>query len=340
MGPSLPKEFKVAVFKENGKPLVFEQRPLEQPKDGHILAKVLACGVCHSDAAVQVGAFGNSFPIVPGHEVVGEVVAVPESEKRWKIGDRVGGAWHGGHCGNCKACRRGLFQMCETETINGVMRDGGYAEYIDLRTEAVVKLDKEIDPAEYAPLLCAGVTVFNSLRQQGVTSGDLVAVSGLGGLGHLAIQYASKMGYRTVAISSSADKKKFASELGAHEYIDTSQGSAGEQLKAMGGASAILFTAPAEKLIPDLLQGLGPLGKLIVLAAAGPVEINTALMIHYGNSITAWPSGHAQDSEEAISFAETHGVKCMIEKFKFEQANEALEHMNSGKVRFRGVLVL
>lgn len=242
-------------------------------------------------------------------------------------------------CGNCKACRRGLFQMCDEETVNGVYRDGGYGEYMYLRTEAAVKLHKGIDPVKYAPLLCAGVTVFNSLRQQHVTSGDLVAVSGLGGLGHLALQYANKMGFRTVAISSSADKKDFAMQLGAHEYIDTSKGSAGEQLKKMGGASAILFTAPNAKLIPDLLQGLGPLGKLIILAAAGPVEINTALMIHYGNSITAWPSGHAQDSEEAISFAEVHSVNCMIEKFPFEKANEALEHMASGKVRFRGVLV-
>lgn len=229
--------------------------------------------------------------------------------------------------------------MCDTETINGVMRDGGYGEYFNVRSEAAVRLDKSIDPAAYAPLLCAGVTVFNGLRQQHVVPGDLVAVSGLGGLGHLALQYANKMGYRTVAISSNADKKDFATQLGAHDYIDTSKGSAGAQLKKMGGASAILFTAPAEKLIPDLLQGLGPLGKLIILAAVGPVEINTAMMIHYGNSIVAWPSGHAQDSEEAIAFAETHGVNCMIEKFPFEKANEALEHMASGKVRFRGVLI-
>jgi D-arabinose 1-dehydrogenase-like Zn-dependent alcohol dehydrogenase len=177
--------------------------------------------------------------------------------------------------------------MCDTETINGVMRDGGYGEYVDLRSEAAVRLDKNIDPVKYAPLLCAGVTVFNGLRQQNITSGDLVAVVGMGGLGHLAIQYASKMGYRTVAISSSADKKNFATELGAHDYIDTSKGSAGEQLKSMGGASAILFTAPNEKLIPDLLQGLGPIGKLIILAAVGPVEINTAMMIHYGNSMVS-----------------------------------------------------
>lgn len=228
--------------------------------------------------------------------------------------------------------------MCSEETINGVMRDGGYGEYMYLRTEAAVDVPKGIDPAQYAPLLCAGVTVFNSLRQQHITSGDLVAVHGLGGLGHLALQYANKMGFRVAAISSSDSKKEFAMKLGAHEYIDSSKGDVGKQLQALGGASAILFTAPAADMIPSLLSGLGPLGKLIILAAAGPSEVNTALMIHYGTSITAWPSGHAQDTEEAIKFAEVHGVKCMIEKFPFDKANEALEHMSSGKVRFRGVL--
>jgi D-arabinose 1-dehydrogenase-like Zn-dependent alcohol dehydrogenase len=208
-----------------------------------ILAKVLASGVCHSDALVKHAGFGNSFPIVPGHEVVAEVVAVPDTEKRWKVGDWVGGAWHGGHCGaykfnrplsfghqlsvqtgHCKPCRRGLFQMCVEETVNGVYRDGGYGEYVDLRTEAAVALSRDIDPAAYAPLLCAGVTVYNSLRRQNVMAGDLVAIQGLGGLGHLALQYVNKMGYRTVAISSSSAKKEFAMKLGAHEYIDSSKG--------------------------------------------------------------------------------------------------------------------
>ena len=235
----------------------------------------------------------------------------------------------------CKACRRGLFQMCVQKTINGVMRDGGYGEYMTIRTEAAVDVPKDVDPAAAAPLLCAGVTVFNSLRQQKVIPGDIVAVQGLGGLGHLALQYASKMGYRTVAISSSSAKEDFATQLGAHDYIDSSKGDIGEQLTAMGGASAILFTAPNEKLIPTLLSGLGPLGKLIILAASAPATVNTASMIANGTSISAWPSGHALDSEEAISFAQVHGVNCMIEKFPFDKANEAIEHMTSGKVRFR-----
>jgi D-arabinose 1-dehydrogenase-like Zn-dependent alcohol dehydrogenase len=266
------------------------------------------------------------------------VVAVPDSEKTWKEGDRVGGPWHGGHDGTCKACKRGLFQMCKNETINGVMRDGGYAEYVLLRTEAVVSVPADVSPTEYCPLLCAGITVFNSLRKQGIAQGELIGVQGLGGLGHLALQYANKMGYRVAAISSSADKEEFARKLGAHEYIDGSKGDVGEQLQKLGGAACVIFTAPNAKLIQPLMGGLGPLGKLLILAAAGPAEINTAAMISKGNSIVAWPSGHALDSEEAIDFAMRHDVKCMVETFKFDDANEAMEHMLSGKVRFRAVL--
>ncbi|KAJ4512372.1 hypothetical protein HRR83_006887 [Exophiala dermatitidis] len=339
MAPQLPKEYKAGVFEAKGEPLTFKQVPLELPKDGEVLVKVLACGVCHSDNAVQHGLFGNSFPITPGHEVIGDVAAVPDSEKRWKIGDRVGAPWHGGHDGTCKSCQRGLYQMCDNELINGVTKNGGYAEYVTLRTEAVVSVPQDVDPAAFCPLLCAGVTVFNSLRRQNVIAGSVVAVQGLGGLGHLALQYASKMGYRTVAISSSSEKKQFASQLGAHDYIDASAGDIGEQLQKLGGASCIIFTAPNQKLIPSLLQGLGPLGKLLILAASAPVEINTASMIQKGLSLTAWPSGHALDSEEAIEFAQVHKVNVMIEKFPLDKANEALEKMVAGKVRFRGVLI-
>ena len=230
--------------------------------------------------------------------------------------------------------------MCKSEAINGVTRDGGYGEYVTLRSEAVVRVPTDVDPAEYAPILCAGITVFNSLRNQKIIPGELVGVQGLGGLGHLAVQYANKMGYRVVAISSSAKKEKFARDLGAHDYIDGSKGDVGEQLQKMGGAACIIFTAPNSELIPGLLAGLGPLGKLLILAAAGPVEINTAMMIGNGLSISAWPSGHALDSEEAIDFAMTHGVNCMVEKFKLDDANDALKHMLSGDVRFRAVLTM
>jgi D-arabinose 1-dehydrogenase-like Zn-dependent alcohol dehydrogenase len=192
--------------------------------------------------------------------------------------------------------------MCKNEAINGVTRDGGYGEYVTLRTEAVVRVPEDVDPAEYAPILCAGITVFNSLRNQHIIPGEVVGVQGLGGLGHLALQYANKMGYKVVAISSSASKEKFARDLGAHEYIDGSKEDIGQALQKMGGAACIIFTAPNSKLIPGLISGLGPLGKLLILAVSGPVEINPSMMIQKGLSIVAWPSGHALDSEEAIEY--------------------------------------
>lgn len=233
-----------------------------------------------------------------------------------------------------------MFQMCKNEAINGVTRDGGYGEYVTLRSEAVVQVPADVDPAEYAPILCAGITVFNSLRNQHIIPGEVVGVQGLGGLGHLALQYANKLGYKVVAISSSADKETFARDLGAHEYIDGSKEDIGQALQKLGGAACIIFTAPNGKLIPPLLSGLGPLGKLLILAAAGPVEINPGSMIQNGLSIVAWPSGHALDCEEAIDFAMRHGVSCMIERFKLDDANEALKHMLSGKVRFRAVITM
>ena len=204
--------------------------------------------------------------------------------------------------GTCKACKRGLFQMCKNEAINGVTRDGGYGEYVILRTEAVVRVPTDVDPAEYAPILCAGITVFNSLRNQHIIPGDVVGVQGLGGLGHLALQYADKMGYKVVAISSSASKEEFARDLGAHGYIDGSKEDIGQALQKMGGAACVICTAPNAKIIPGLISGLAPLGKLLILAVAGPVEINLASLIHDGLSIVGWPSGHALDSEEAIEY--------------------------------------
>lgn len=230
--------------------------------------------------------------------------------------------------------------MCKNEAVNGVTRDGGYGEYVTLRSEAVVRVPSDVDPAEYAPILCAGITVFNAMRNQHIIPGEVVGIQGLGGLGHLALQYANKMGYKTVAISSSAAKEKFARDLGAHEYIDGSKEDVGEALQKLGGAACIVLTAPNGSLIPPLLSGLAPLGRLLILAAAGPVEINPSTMIQNGLSIVAWPSGHALDSEEAIDFAMRHEVKCMIERFKLDQANEALDHMMSGKVRFRAVIMM
>lgn len=272
--------------------------------------------------------------------MIGDVVAVGPGEKRWKVGDRVGGGWHGGHDGTCKQCNRGLFQMCDNAAVNGVFKDGGYAEYCNLRSESVVSIPTDIDPAAASPLLCAGVTLFNSVRHMGIKQGDTVAVQGLGGLGHLGVQYVRKMGFRTVAISSSDKKRDFAMKLGATDYIDTSKEDAGEALQKMGGAALIIVTAPNPKQVPSLLNGIGAEGNLCILAPVGEIPINTLPLILKGIKVRGWPSGHALDSEEAIRFAQHQDVNCMVEKFPLEKANEALEHMESGKVRFRCVLVM
>ncbi|EKG10580.1 Alcohol dehydrogenase superfamily zinc-containing [Macrophomina phaseolina MS6] len=339
MSPSLPKTYKAAVIEQNNAPLTIKDLPLKEPQDGQILVKVKACGVCHSDEIVRAGMMGTP-PIVPGHEVIGEVVALGPREKKWKVGDSVGGPWHGGHDGVCRQCNRGLFQMCDNEAINGVTQDGGYAEYVLLRSEAAVRIPQGIDAVEAAPLLCAGVTVFNAIRQVKVLAGGTVAIQGLGGLGHLALQYSRKMGYRTVALSRDATKKDFATKLGATDYIDSSQQNTAEALQKIGGADLIVVTAPNPEIMGDLINGCAAGGTVIILAPVGEIKVNTIPMIGKGISVRGWPSGHALDAEEAIAFAQTHGVHCMVEKFPLSQANEAFEHMLSGKVRFRAVLTM
>jgi len=337
-----PKTCKAAVISEIGARLAIKEVPVEDPKEGQILIKVLACGVCHSDSAVQEGHFGPLAhkDLIPGHEVIGTIVAVGPGEKKWKEGDRVGGPWHGGHDGICKSCNKGLFQMCQNEAINGVTMNGGYSEYCILRTEAAVKISPDIDPVSYAPLLCAGVTTFNGIRKMNIEQGGVVAIQGLGGLGHLAVQYARKMGYRTVALSQSAAKKDFAMELGATDYIDGSKEDTVEALQKMGGADLIVVTAPNPKIIGPLVGACAPLGKVLVLSPVGDITVSTIPMIMKGISVHGWPSGHALDSEEAIEFAEHQGVKCMVEKFPLEKAQEAMDYMLSGKVRFRAVLTM
>ncbi|KAL0935738.1 alcohol dehydrogenase GroES-like domain-containing protein [Colletotrichum truncatum] len=337
---SLPKTFKAAILESKDAPLKIVEQELKKPGPGLVLVKVLACGVCHSDVGVQQGGFGDVFPRIPGHEIIGDVVEVGENVTRFSGGERVGGAWHGGHDGTCRQCQKGFFQTCDKGTVNGVFRDGGYAEYVLLRSEAVVRVPKDVDPAEAAPLLCAGVTVFNSIRKAGIEQGNLVAIQGLGGLGHLGIQYANRMGYKVVALSSGSEKKDFAKQLGAHEYIDTKAEDPVKKLKELGGAALILATAPNPKAISPLTGGLQPGGKLCVLAPVGKLEVDSVDLIVGGKSVVGWPSGNQLDSEEAIDFAATHGVKCMIEKFSLDDAKKASEHMTSNKVRFRSVLVI
>ncbi|KJX94057.1 alcohol dehydrogenase like protein [Zymoseptoria brevis] len=340
MASELPKTMKAAVLTGVGKPLEIQDIPLPEMGAGEILIKVYACGVCHSDSNVAAGDFGPPAISILGHEFIGTVVAVPPTEKKWVVGDRVGGPWHGGHDGTCRSCSRGQFQMCDNKTVNGVFRNGGYGEYATLRTESAVRISKEMDPAETAPLLCAGVTVFNGIRKMGIIGGETVAIQGLGGLGHLAIQYARKMGFRTVALSRGTDKKDFAMQLGATDYIDTSSQNVAEALQTLGGAALVVVTAPNPEVISPLIGGLQPGGKLLLHTAIGPVQVDTVAMVLNALSVHGWPSGHALDSEEAIAFAKIHGVKCLVEKFPLEKANEAMEHMLSGKARFRAVLTM
>ncbi|TDZ33020.1 Alcohol dehydrogenase patD [Colletotrichum spinosum] len=328
---SLPKTYKAAVVESKGAELKIVEKELQKPGPGHILVKVLACGVCHSDTAMQAGDFGEVFPRIPGHEVIGDVVAVGENVSRFSGGERVGGAWHGGHDGTCRQCQKGMFQTCSNGAVNGVSRDGGYAEYVLLRAEAAVRVPKDVDPADAAPLLCAGVTVFNSIRKMGVEHGSLVAIQGLGGLGHLGVQYASRMGYKVAVLSSGSQKKDFAMKLGAHEYIDSSATDPVKRLQELGGAALIVATAPNPKAIGPLTAGLAPGGKLCVLAPVGDLQVNSIDLIVGGKSVCGWPSGNQLDSEDAIDFAATHGVKCMVERFSLDDAKKASDHMLSNK---------
>ncbi|KAI9709486.1 MAG: hypothetical protein M1820_003246 [Bogoriella megaspora] len=333
----LPKTFKAAVVEEANKPFVFKELPLELPKEGQVLIKVLACGVCHTDAVQYAGQFGP-LPRIMGHEIVGDVVAVPPSEKKWKVGERVGGTWHGGNDGTCKACIKGYTQMCDNAQVNGISKDGGYAEYCTLNTEAVVSVPANLDPVQVAPFLCAGVTVFRGIKQMNVPAGEIVAVQGLGGLGHLAIQYARKLGYRTVALSTSNSKRDFAAQLGANDYVDGSKEDTVETLTKLGGASLIVATAPHPETIQPLVNGLGPNGKLLILAPLPEIQVSPLGLIPKGRSVHGWPSGTPHDCEDALEFANLQDVKCLVEPYPFAKAQQAFDDMLAGKPRFRAVL--
>lgn len=340
MASSLPKMYKAVVLREANGPFKLEDVELRHPGPNQVLVRILACGVCFSDVGFSRGEFGHLFPRTPGHEIVGDVVEVGPGVTRFSGGERVGGPWHGGHDGQCRACQRAQFQSCDNGAVNGVSQDGGYAEYVLLRSEAVVRVPGDMDPAEVAPLLCAGVTVFNGIRKMHVEQGNLVAVQGLGGLGHLAVQYAHNMGYEVAVLSSGDDKAAFARELGATHYINTKTSDAAKELQKLGGAAIIVQTAPNPKVVSGLVGGLAPAGKLLSLAPVGPVEVDTATLIMKGASFHGWPSGHALDSEEAIRFAQTHSVKCHIERYPLSDVQKAVDSLVAGKPRFRNVLVM
>jgi D-arabinose 1-dehydrogenase-like Zn-dependent alcohol dehydrogenase len=329
----------VQVTKANG-PFELVERSIPEPGPGQIRIKVEACGICHSDAFVKAGAFpGLVMPRIPGHEIAGRVDAVGANVNMWKKGDRAGVGWHGGHCFECNACRKGLFINCEKAQVTGISYDGGYAEYAVVPSAAAARIPESLDAADAGPLLCAGVTTYNALRNSGARPGDTVAVQGIGGLGHLAIQYAARMGFRTVAVSSGADKEELARQLGAHEYVDTAKVPAAEGLQKLGGADLVLATAPHATAIASTVDGLKSRGKLLIVAAPfEPMQIG-AFPLLSGRTIAGWPSGSSIDSEETMSFSALTGVRPKIEKFKLDQAEEAFAKMMANKVRFRAVLV-
>jgi len=318
------------------------ERDIPVPGPGEIRIKVQACGVCHSDSATKEGIFPFiAYPRVPGHEVAGVVDEIGPGVTDWKKGERVGAGWHGGHCFVCESCRRGDFITCQYEQINGVTRDGGYGQYMIARHEAVARMPESLNAAEAGPLLCAGITTFNALRNSGAGPGDLVAVQGIGGLGHLGVQYAAKFGYRTVGIGRGPENGTLAKKLGAVAYIDSKAANAAEELQKLGGAKVIMATAPNSKAMSELVDGLKPGGELLTIGVSGePLEISLTPLIMGKRRVQGWPSGTAMDSEDTLRFSEMTGVRPMIEKYPLAKVNDAYERMMSGKAEFRVVMTM
>ena len=325
-----------------GAPFEVVAREIPEPGPNMARIKVQACGVCHSDAFVKEGHWpGLDYPRITGHEVAGVIDALGSGVTVWQKGQRVGVGWHGGHCGQCVPCRRGDFIACQNLRVTGFHDDGGYAQYMIARNDTLASIPDALSPVEAAPILCAGITTFNSLRHSGAVAGDLVAVQGLGGLGHLGIQFASKMGFRTVAIGRGKDKERLALKLGAAHYLDTDMVNAAGELTKLGGASVILATAPNSKAMSDLIDGLGVGGTLLVVgASADPIHVTPLQLIGQRRSIQGWPSGKAQDSQDALNFCALTGIRPMTETFPLEKAAAAYDRMLSGKARFRVVLTM
>ena len=318
------------------------EREIPQPGPGEVRIRVQACGVCHSDVITKEGAFpGINYPRVPGHEVAGVIDEVGERVTNWKKGQRVGVGWHGGQDGTCLPCRRGDFGNCLHLKISGVSFDGGYAEYMVAPVEALAQMPESLDAAEAGPLLCAGVTTFNSLRHSGALPSDLVAVQGIGGLGHLGIQFAQKFGYKVAAVGRGPENAVLAKKLGAHVYIDSAATDAAAELQKLGGARVILATAPNSKSMSALMPGLGTNGRMMVVGATmDPIEVTPIQLIFGMKNIQGWASGIPTDSEDTLRFAELTGVRPMIEKFPLAKAAEAYARMMSGKAQFRVVLTM
>ena len=333
---------KVAQIPKAGADFEIVEREIPKPGVGHVRIKVQACGVCHSDMFTKEGSWpGIQYPRVPGHEVAGIIDELGDSVSEWKKGQRVGVGWHGGHDGTCLACRRGDFGNCRSLKISGISYDGGYQQYMVAPVEALVAIPESLSDAEAAPLLCAGITTFNALRHSGAFPGDLVAVLGIGGLGHLGIQFGKKFGYKIAAIGRGPENAALAKKLGASMYIDSKATNAAEGLQELGGAKVILATAPSSKAMSEMIDGLGPNGKLMVIGASfDPIEVTPPQLIGGSRSIQGWASGTPTDSEDTLRFAELTGVRPMIETYPLEKAAEAYARMMSGDAQFRVVLTM
>jgi D-arabinose 1-dehydrogenase-like Zn-dependent alcohol dehydrogenase len=333
---------KVVQVPKPGAPFEIVERDIPEPGAGQVRVKVQACGICHSDVLTKEGLYpGTQYPRVPGHEISGRIDAVGPEVKQWKHGQRVGVGWHGGHCFICENCRRGDFILCVNAKVTGISFDGGYAEYAIVPAEAVAAMPDDISDEEAAPLLCAGITVFNAMRNSGARAGALVAVQGLGGLGHLGVQYARQMGFRTVAIGRGSDKESVARKLGAHVYLDSGAADAAAELKKLGGARLILATAPDAKSISAVAAGLASNGELLVVGVPpDPISISVMQIVGGRQNVQGWPSGSAMDSEDTLRFSVLTGVRPMIERYPLEKAAEAYDRMMSGKARFRVVLTM
>jgi len=332
----------MATIPKPGADFQIVEREIPKPGSREVRIQVKACGICHSDVLTKDGAWpGIQYPRVPGHEVAGIVDELGAGVSEWKPGQRVGVGWHGGHDGTCLSCRRGDFRNCENLKIPGISYDGGYQQYMVAPAEALVAVPDTLSDVEAAPLLCAGITTFNSLRHSGALPGDLVAVQGIGGLGHLGIQFASKFGYRVAAVGRGSETGDLAKKLGANIYIDSTASNAAKALQKLGGARVILATAPSSKAMSELIDGLGPNGKLLVVGADfSPIEETPLQLITGSRTIQGWATGSPADEEDTLRFAELSGVRPMIETYPLEKAAEAYTRMLSGKAQFRVVLTM
>ena len=321
-------------------PFEIVERDIPEPGVRQVRIKVQACGICHSDSLTKEGLFpGIEYPRVPGHEIAGVIDAVGRDVIEWKAGQRAAVGWHGGHCGHCESCRRGDFITCSYAQIPGISYDGGYADYMIAPTEALAIIPDELSATEAAPLMCAGITTYNALRNSGARVGDIVAILGIGGLGHLGVQFAAKMGFRTIAIARGKDEEELVKKLGARLYIDNRSQNAVKELNKLGGAKVILATVPSGKAMSEILGGLAVNGKLVIIGASDqPIEVPPFLFIQGRRSLVGWPSGTSIDSQDTLSFSVLSGVRSMNEVFPLERAAEAYELMMNGKARFRCVL--